>query len=84
MRAPAGSAGSDCDSSRAARRRPVSEHDRAPPVDDHAVVEVQRDGPGEHQPLDVAPDALEVLGALAMVDADDVLVDDRPVVELLR
>ena len=44
---------------------------------------MQRDGAGEDQPLDVAAHALELPGALAVVDADDVLVDDRPVVELL-
>jgi hypothetical protein len=32
--------------------------------------------------LDVAPDALEVPGALAVSDTNDVLVDDRAVVEL--
>jgi hypothetical protein len=64
-------------------RRAASEHDRAPAVDDHAIVEMQRHGPREDQALDIATNALEVVGALAMVDADDVLVDDRSVVELL-
>ena len=48
-----------------------------------AVVEVHRHRPCEHQSLDVASHALEVLGALAMVDAHDVLFDDRSVGELL-
>src|ERR1039457_563890 len=60
-----------------------SEDDRAPAVDDHAVVEVQRHRAGEHEALDVAPHALQLASALAVVDADDVLVDDRPVIELL-
>src|ERR1039457_1894869 len=61
----------------------VSEDDRPPTVHDHPIVEVQRHRSREHEALDVAPDVLEVVGALAVVDADDVLVDDRPVVELL-
>jgi hypothetical protein len=52
-------------------------------VDDHAVVEVHRDGPGEHQPLDVAPHTLELADTLAMIDTNDFPVDDRPVVEVL-
>src|SRR5271167_2676917 len=83
MRAPAGSAGSVSDSSQARPRRLPSEYDRAPAVDDHAVVQMQRDGSGQDQPLHVAPDALELLGALAVVDADHILVDDWSVVELL-
>ncbi len=44
---------------------------------------MQRHRPREHQSLDVAPHTLEVGGALTMVDANDVLVDDRAIVELL-
>ena len=44
---------------------------------------MQRHRPREHKSLDVAPHALEVASALAMIDANDVLVDDRSVVELL-
>src|SRR6267378_1203947 len=66
-----------------AQRPPPSEHDRAPAVDDHPVVEVERYRPRQHQTLDVAPDPLEVANALLVIDANHVLLDDRPVVQLL-
>jgi hypothetical protein len=70
---------------RACSARDCSEHHRPPPVHDHAIVKMQRHGPCEHQlSLDVAPDALKLLCALAVVDADDVLVDDRPAFKATR
>ena len=44
---------------------------------------MQRHRPRQHHALDVAPQALEVVSALPMVHAHDVLVDDRSVVERL-
>ena len=44
---------------------------------------MQRNGPREHEALYVAPQALEIGGAIAVIHADDVLVDDRSVVQLL-
>jgi len=62
---------------------PPSEDDRASTVDDHTIIEMQCHGACQHHALDIAADSLELACALAVVDAHDVLVDDRPVVELL-
>jgi probable blue pigment (indigoidine) exporter len=39
-------------------------------------------GPGQHQPLEVAPDDLELAGPVGVGDPGGVLVDDRALVEL--
>ena len=82
MRVPAGRPARGCDSSQGAAASAGSEDDRASAVDDDAVLEVQRHSARQDQPLDVAADALEIVDALAMVDANHVLIDDRSVVKL--
>jgi polyisoprenyl-phosphate glycosyltransferase len=52
-------------------------------VHEHPVLDVPPDGACEDDPLDVAPDLLEFLDGEPMRDARDVLLDDRPRVELL-
>jgi hypothetical protein len=52
-------------------------------VDEHPVFEVPVQGAREHGPLDVAPDHLQHLRVGAMGHAPDVLLDDRPLVEVL-
>lgn len=53
-------------------------------MDEHAVLEMPSNRPGEHKTLDVATNALELLDALSVRHASDILLDDRPGVELLR
>src|SRR3954468_14578681 len=65
----------------AARR--ALEDDRPPLVDQHPVLEVPADRAGQHAALDVATDLGELLDRVAVIDALDVLLDDRPRVELL-
>ena len=70
---------------RAARRSPTAslEDDGPVLVDENPVLQMQAHRAGEHRALDVAPDARERAGALAVGHAHDVLLDDRPGVELL-
>ena len=42
------------------------------------------DGARQHAPFDVAPLAHEIVRRIAVADALDVLVDDRPLVEVAR
>ena len=42
------------------------------------------DGASEHNTLDVTADELELLNALPVRHASDILLDDRPGIELLR
>ena len=60
-----------------------SEDDGALAVAHDAVLAVPLHGAGEHGALDVGAAALELLGAVVVRDADDVLLDDRALVELL-
>jgi len=53
-------------------------------VDEHSVLEVPFDGAGEHNTLDVTADELELLNALPVRHASDIVLDDRPGIELLR
>jgi len=52
-------------------------------VQQDAVVYVPAHGAGQHDALDVAAQAAEVFGVVAVVDAQDVLLDDRAGVEVL-
>src|SRR3954452_13626627 len=58
------------------------EDDGARALDDDAVLAVPGDRLREHLALDVAADPSHVLDGRAVVDAGDLLLDDRPGVEL--
>ena len=60
----------------------VHEHHGLAAVQDDAILEVIADRARQHAPLDVAALADEIVGRVAMADALDVLVDDRPLVEI--
>src|SRR5579859_6942531 len=62
----------------------IHEHHRLAAVRDHTIFQMITDRAREHAPLDVAALADEVVGRVAMADALDVLVDDRPLVEIAR
>src|SRR4051794_8480108 len=64
--------------------RATSEHERAPAFDDDAVLKVRTDSACEHDALDVAADADELVGPHRVRDALHVLLDDRTFVELTR
>src|SRR3954447_6680220 len=49
-----------------------------------AVFEVPLDGAREHEALDVAADPHEICTGVAVTPAGDILLDDRPLVELCR
>jgi hypothetical protein len=59
-------------------RRATLEHDRPAIVRDHPVVEMAAQRPREHDPLEVAADPDEIVDRVAVTNARDVLVDDRP------
>ena len=66
------------------RRRPGRrEDDGLVAVADDAVLAVPEDRPRQHGALDVGAEADEVGDAVAVIDAHDVLFDDRPLVEVL-
>ena len=62
----------------------ASEDDGAAPREEDAGLGVVAHRTGQHAPLDVTPDGDEPFGRLGMGDADDVLFDDRPLVEVGR
>src|SRR5262245_47431825 len=53
-------------------------------VQQDAVFDVPADGTRQDDAFDVAAEAAEVVGVVAVVDAADVLFDDRSRVEVLR
>src|SRR3712207_5618083 len=59
------------------------EDDRPGAVHEDAVLEVQPNGAGQHAPLDLAPEADEVVHRVAVGYVGDVLVDYWACVELL-
>src|SRR5690606_2955103 len=62
---------------------PGSAEDHGPvAVQEDAVLAVPADGAGEGQALDVAAHGHQLLRAVAVVDAGDLLFDDRPLVEV--
>ena len=65
------------------RRPQASEDDRAGAVEQDAVVDVGLDRTGQHQPLDVAADPLQVGYLVAVADPGHVLPGDRHRVELV-
>lgn len=60
------------------------QHDGAGAEEEDAAGGVGGDGPGQHEALEVAPDHLELAGAVGVGDPGGVLVDDRALVELGR
>src|SRR5215470_14389282 len=62
----------------------VRKHHGLAAVQDNAVLKMVADGARQHASLDVASLADEILGRVAMADALDVLIDDRPLVEIAR
>jgi uncharacterized membrane protein len=58
------------------------EDDGAGAEEEDPALGVGGHGPGQHQPLEVAADDLELAGAVGMGDPGGVLVDDRALVEL--
>src|SRR3990172_9917413 len=60
------------------------EHDGLVAVHEHAVAEVQVDGAGEHDLLEIAALAHQVVDGVAVADSGDVLLDDRSLVQLRR
>src|SRR5919106_5672729 len=65
------------------RRCILAENHRAIAVEEDAVLDVPAHGAGEGHALHVAPDARELGDAMGVVDAGDLLLDDRPFVEVL-
>ena len=59
------------------------EDDGLAAVDEDAVFDVPDDGTGEDGALDLAADPAQVGHVLAVIDAPDVLLDDRAGVEIL-
>jgi hypothetical protein len=53
-------------------------------VEDEPVLREEADRPRQHDPLDVASDLGEVVGAVVMRDPLDLLLDDGPLVEIAR
>src|SRR6266851_4266949 len=66
---------------RAPRRSSVHEHHGLAAVEDHAVLKVMPHRARQHAALDIASLADEIVGRIAMTDALDILVDDRPLIE---
>lgn len=58
------------------------QHHGAGAEEEDAAGGVGGDGPGQHEALEVAPDDLELAGAVGVGDPGGVLVDDRALVEL--
>jgi len=52
-------------------------------VQQHPVLDVPTHGPGERDALDIPSDPGEFGDTVSVVDARDLLLDDRPLVELL-
>ena len=61
---------------------PSAENDRAIAVDQHAALGVPLHGAGEDLGLDITADGDQFVRVTGMVHADDVLFDDRPLVEV--
>src|SRR5690606_24032802 len=59
-----------------------AEDDRAAAVQEHAALRVPADGAGQGAALDVLADAHQVLHRAGVADTLDVLLDDRPLVEV--
>ena len=70
--------------SRGPRRtsRQLAEDDGPVAVQQHPGLRVPAHRPGEHRRLDVAAGGDELLGGVGVVDAGDVLLDDRALVEV--
>src|SRR3569832_163715 len=60
----------------------IHKHHGLAAVWDHAVLQMMPHGARQHAALDVAALAHEVVWRVAMADALDVLIDDRPLVEV--
>src|SRR5271156_5928095 len=58
------------------------EHHGFSVVQQNPLLEHVGDGASEHAALDVAPLAHQILGRVAVADALDILLDDRPLVEI--
>src|SRR5690606_30157923 len=61
---------------------PSIEHDRLVPVNQHAAFQVPAHRLGEHQLFEVAAFAHEVVHAVTMRHARDILVNDRAFIEV--
>lgn len=59
----------------------VSEHDGLVVVHDDTVLAVPEHGAGQHGAFDVGADTHQIVNGVRVVDADNVLFDDRPLVE---
>src|ERR1700761_1403534 len=60
----------------------VDKHHGLATVRNHTIFQMITDGARQDAPFDVAALAHEIVGRVAMADALDVLVDDRPLVEI--
>ena len=58
------------------------EYDRFVVIHEDAAIEMPCDRARKHRALDVAPLANEICGCVAMRDANDVLFDDRTLVQV--
>src|SRR5450755_4039579 len=65
----------------APRRSSIHEHHGLAAVEDHAILQVMPHRARQHAALDIASLANEIVGRIAMADALDILVDDRPFIE---
>ena len=66
----------------AVTRTAPSEDDGLVAVSDDAVLAVPQHRPGQHGALDVGAQPGQVVDAVAVVDAHDVLFDDRPFIQV--
>src|SRR5262249_17185084 len=67
---------------RAPRNAESVEHDRASTVHEDAVLDVRAHRTRQHRDFEVTTSTAKVVDGVAMAHPDDVLVDDRAVVEL--
>src|ERR1700761_7394178 len=64
--------------------RSIHEHHGLAAVEDHAILQMMAHGARQHAAFDIAALADEIVRRVAVTDAFDVLVDDRPLVEITR
>lgn len=60
------------------------EYDCLIPVNEHPILNVPPHGPGQHDFLEIATFAYEILDAVAMGAANNVLLDDGALIEFVR
>ena len=64
-----------------ARAPSIHEHHGLAAIEDHAILQMMAHRARQHPAFDIAALADEIVGRIAVADALDVLVDDRPLIE---